>query len=172
MEGDSSHSTTTGTLSSRTSPIGWEKTPPMDVLENVDKEESMDDDHSSEFSTCSETDSKLLEEVKRQGMGLPPTGRIRRQKSGVLSITSPTKPLKYKAKDVLSGKAKMKLSIYKNCGLVTVHVMRAAYLSHRYRQVNAYVKVSIYPEEGQQTSWKTSIVKGSNNPVFDQKLSL
>ncbi|GFW21425.1 regulator of G-protein signaling 3 [Trichonephila clavipes] len=67
---------------------------------------------------------------------------------------------------------KLKLKIYNNSGLVTVHVIRAAKLNRlNGRDLNAYIKISLVPDSSKRVHWRTSVQKGQKNPVFNQKFS-
>lgn len=79
---------------------------------------------------------------------------------------------KYKAKDVIANKAQLKLAVYVNAGLLTVHVMSAKKVYSRFLSFcNPYVKVSLFPHHPSHAPCRTNVVEGSQNPTFDEKFS-
>ncbi|KAI0227532.1 hypothetical protein LSAT2_022000 [Lamellibrachia satsuma] len=63
----------------------------------------------------------------------------------------------------------LKLSIYINCGLLTIHVVQARHLACPSDEV--FVKLSLAPDETKRTRCKTQIVRNSPQPIFDEKFS-
>ncbi|XP_054715368.1 uncharacterized protein LOC129224846 [Uloborus diversus] len=134
----------------RTLPDGWSGTP------------------SSSKSEDSESDLQLLEKAIRLGMGLGPND----ENKSLFYAASPKKATKYKSRDVLSGKGKLKLKIYYNSGLVTVHIMRAAKLNWTLgKELNSYVKVCLVPDESKRVHWRTPVQKAQKHPRYDTKFS-
>ncbi|XP_035207326.1 uncharacterized protein LOC118182133 isoform X2 [Stegodyphus dumicola] len=159
-------------LGSRQLPDGWSRTPTTDSTQTSNSITSDKTPNSgsqiSDFK-CTASELELLEKVIRVGMGLPPDDKVHKIP---FYSASPAKSKKYKSKDVLSGKGKLKLKIYNNSGLVTVHVMRAAKLDWiNGRELNSYVKVSMVPDEAKRVHWRTTVQKEQKNPVYNQKFS-
>ncbi|GFR22183.1 uncharacterized protein TNCT_381 [Trichonephila clavata] len=148
-------------------PDGWSKspTPVCSASTSTTEKSSTDKDN----SRSSESEMQLLEDVIRLGMGLTPISKVER---ATFIAASPAKASRYKSRDVLSGKGKLKLKIYHNSGLVTVHVIRGAKLNRlNGRELNAYIKISMVPDSSKRVHWRTSVQKGQKNPVFNQKFS-
>ncbi|XP_069173026.1 uncharacterized protein [Procambarus clarkii] len=88
--------------------------------------------------------------------------------------TSTTKRVskKYRARDVLQSKGQLKIAVYENFGLLTIHVMAARRLKSRLCSVcNPYVKISLVPDSEERTFCRTPLVRATNSPIFDQKFS-
>nr|XP_022327199.1 uncharacterized protein LOC111126682 isoform X2 [Crassostrea virginica] len=78
-----------------------------------------------------------------------------------------SRPLK-----VLQNEGQVRLSAYMNFGLLTVHVIQARHLTSKSTPLcNAIVKMSLVPDETRKSRCRTEVVKGSNNPLFDEKFS-
>ncbi|CAL1286896.1 unnamed protein product [Larinioides sclopetarius] len=155
------------TLEDRVLPDGWSKTPT--TISNSSGSAAEKSSSEKETSRCSESEMQLLEDVIRLGMGLSP---IRTVEKSTFYAASPAKASKFKSKDVLSCKGKLKLKIYNNSGLVTVHVARAAKLNRpNSRELNPYIKISMVPDSSKRVHWRTTVQKGQKNPVFNQKFS-
>lgn len=94
-------------------------------------------------------------------------------KSVVACDCSHPKHAKYKARDVLMGKGQLKLALYINCGLLTIHVEKGKRLQSRKTEFcNSYVKIEIIPKHWRKPSCRTMPTKKTNQPFFDQKFSL
>ncbi|CAL4100771.1 unnamed protein product, partial [Meganyctiphanes norvegica] len=79
---------------------------------------------------------------------------------------------KYRARDVLQGKGQLKLAVYENFGLLTIHVIEGTKLKSRFSSVcNPYVKISLVPDSQERTFCRTPLVRATNKPHFDQKFS-
>ncbi|XP_066956029.1 uncharacterized protein [Macrobrachium rosenbergii] len=79
---------------------------------------------------------------------------------------------KYRARDVLQGKGQLKLAVYENYGLLTIHIIEAKKLRSRLSSVcNPYVKISLVPDTEERTFCRTPLVRATNAPHFDQKFS-
>ncbi|XP_064101580.1 uncharacterized protein LOC135212112 [Macrobrachium nipponense] len=79
---------------------------------------------------------------------------------------------KYRARDVLQGKGQLKLAVYENFGLLTIHIIEAKKLRSRLSSVcNPYVKISLVPDTEERTFCRTPLVRATNAPHFDQKFS-
>ncbi|XP_037781086.1 uncharacterized protein LOC119577575 [Penaeus monodon] len=79
---------------------------------------------------------------------------------------------KYRARDVLAGKGQLKLAVYENFGLLTIHIIEARKLKSRYSSVcNPYVKISLVPDCVERTFCRTPLIRATNAPSFDQKFS-
>ncbi|ELU07404.1 hypothetical protein CAPTEDRAFT_223264 [Capitella teleta] len=70
-------------------------------------------------------------------------------------------------------KGRLKVAVYINSGLLTVHVRQASHLSPEWsQQCNAYVKICLKPDESRRSRCHTAIVYSpSNQPVFEEKFS-
>ncbi|XP_064650211.1 uncharacterized protein LOC135501812 isoform X2 [Lineus longissimus] len=69
-------------------------------------------------------------------------------------------------------KGQLKLSIYMNCGLLTVHIIQARRLKSKWKALgDAYVKISLVPDTDRRSRCKTAVIPDTNNPLFDQKFS-
>ncbi|GAB1599333.1 uncharacterized protein LOC115231791 [Argonauta hians] len=81
---------------------------------------------------------------------------------------------KYKEEAVknLRKQGQLKLSIYMNCGMLTINVIRARnlYCNHK-ATCDSVVKISLIPDEQKRTKYSTKMVLDSNNPVYDDKIS-
>lgn len=78
----------------------------------------------------------------------------------------------WKRQDVSKPRGQVKVRVYENSGLMTVHVVRARSLSLRSGDVcNAYVKISLVPDCAGRSFCRTSIVHSTNQPVFDERFS-
>ncbi|KAH3693873.1 hypothetical protein DPMN_081312 [Dreissena polymorpha] len=69
----------------------------------------------------------------------------------------------------------IQLSVYLNHGLVTVHVLQGRHLtSGSQLQPDTYVMISLIPDDDgvTPTRCRTSVVKSSNNPTYNEKFSL
>ncbi|WAR30627.1 RGS3-like protein [Mya arenaria] len=67
----------------------------------------------------------------------------------------------------------LKVSVYMNFGLLTVHVVQARQLSTKWKPTcDSFVKLSLIPDDGKKPRCKTEILKDSNNPLYDEKFSL
>ncbi|XP_029850053.2 uncharacterized protein LOC115331923 isoform X1 [Ixodes scapularis] len=167
-----------GSLLSRRSPDGWERTPPTDQSAEAEDEpselnpqgaENCEDPCCSDDTGTSddEDDQRILEEVIRKGMGMTPPIKL------PVKLPRPVKmPRKFKPAEFFGGKAKLKLSAYTNSGHLTIHIIRALKLrtSHG-ASVNAYVKVALQPDYARRAHWRTPVVKSCRNPEFDHKFS-
>ncbi|KAH3693872.1 hypothetical protein DPMN_081311 [Dreissena polymorpha] len=72
-------------------------------------------------------------------------------------------------------KGQLKLSVYLNYGLVTVHVVQGRHLtSGSQLQPDTFVMVSLIPDEKgtMSTRCRTGVVKNSSCPFFNEKFSL
>ncbi|XP_068214419.1 uncharacterized protein [Palaemon carinicauda] len=79
---------------------------------------------------------------------------------------------KYRARDVLQGKGQLKIAVYENYGLLTIHIIEAKKLRSRLSSVcNPYVKISLVPDTEERTFCRTPLVRATNAPQFDQKFS-
>ncbi|KAK8383107.1 hypothetical protein O3P69_011550 [Scylla paramamosain] len=79
---------------------------------------------------------------------------------------------KYRAGEVLQGKGQLKLAVYENYGLLTIHIMEARKLRSRLSSVcNPYVKISLVPDSQERTFCRTPLLRATNTPHFDQKFS-
>ncbi|KFM67583.1 hypothetical protein X975_10688, partial [Stegodyphus mimosarum] len=108
-------------LGSRQLPDGWSRTPTTistQTSNSITSDKTPNNESKMSDSNCTASELELLEKVIRVGMGLPPDDKVHKIP---FYSTSPAKSKKYKSKDVLSGKGKLKLKIYNNSGLVTVH---------------------------------------------------
>ncbi|XP_043232966.1 uncharacterized protein LOC122387136, partial [Amphibalanus amphitrite] len=77
-----------------------------------------------------------------------------------------------KTRDLFQPRGHLKLRIYENCGLLTVHVMRARKLRSRSAELcNVYVKVSLVPDSSERSFCRTRLVKQTNAPSFDERFS-
>lgn len=159
-------------LGNRQLPDGWSKTPTTEnsnLSTDISSTKHSSSGTEKESSKCSEGEMQILENAIRLGMGLPPLEKV---KKTPVYVSSPTKATKYKSRDVLSGKGKLKLKIYYNSGLVTVYVMKAAKLDWTNgRELNAYVKITMVPDESKRVHWRTNVQKAQRNPVFYQRFS-
>lgn len=73
---------------------------------------------------------------------------------------------------LLKGRGQLKLSVYVNCGLLTIHVVQARHLGSKATlNCNTYVRLSLAPDETRRTKCKTALVSESNNPFYDEKFS-
>ncbi|KAK2192302.1 hypothetical protein NP493_34g00014 [Ridgeia piscesae] len=63
----------------------------------------------------------------------------------------------------------LRISIYVNSGLLTIHVIQARHLACSSDEV--FVKLSLTPDETKRTRCKTQIVRNSPQPIFDEKFS-
>ncbi|CAN7992808.1 unnamed protein product [Ixodes hexagonus] len=170
-----------GTLFSRHSPDGWERTPPTDRSAEMEADEDEPSELNPEgaencddlcFSddtgtSDEEDDQRILEEVIRKGMGMTPPIRL------PVKLPRPVKmPRKFKPAEFFGGKAKLKLAAYTNSGHVTIHIIRALKLmTSRGAPANAYVKVALQPDFARRAHWRTAVVKSCRNPEFDHKFS-
>ncbi|XP_064616351.1 uncharacterized protein LOC135480446 [Liolophura sinensis] len=69
-------------------------------------------------------------------------------------------------------KGQIKLAVYMNFGLLTVHVIQSRHLSSKWKSLcDSYVKMSLLPDESKRTRCKTQVVYDSNNPLYDEKFS-
>ncbi|KAI0222230.1 hypothetical protein LSAT2_026514 [Lamellibrachia satsuma] len=69
-------------------------------------------------------------------------------------------------------KGQLKLSVYINYGLLTVHVMQARMLQSQTPGLcDAYIKLCLDPDTTNRTCCMTEVVHDSNNPMFDEKFS-
>jgi len=69
-------------------------------------------------------------------------------------------------------KGQLKLSVYVNYGLLTVHVIMGKNYKPKYMSTcDSYVKLSLLPDETKRTRCKTEIIHETNNPVYDEKFS-
>ncbi|XP_050702250.1 uncharacterized protein LOC126988248 isoform X2 [Eriocheir sinensis] len=79
---------------------------------------------------------------------------------------------KYRAGEVLQGKGQLKLAVYENYGLLTIHIMEGRKLKSRLSSVcNPYVKISLVPDSQERTFCRTPLLRATNAPHFDQKFS-
>lgn len=66
----------------------------------------------------------------------------------------------------------LKLSIYMNCGMLTINVLRGRNLRSKWKsQCDSFVKISLVPDEQMRTKCKTKVILDSNNPAYDDKFS-
>lgn len=69
-------------------------------------------------------------------------------------------------------KGQVKLSVYVNYGLLTIHVMQARHLNCKHKDTcDTFVKLSLAPDESRRTRCKTEVIYDTNHPVFDEKFS-
>ncbi|KAH3693880.1 hypothetical protein DPMN_081319 [Dreissena polymorpha] len=69
----------------------------------------------------------------------------------------------------------LKLSVYLNYGLVTVHVVQGRHISSGSQlQPDTFVMISLIPDDDgvAPTRCRTGVVKNSSCPVFNEKFSL
>ncbi|XP_015923864.2 uncharacterized protein [Parasteatoda tepidariorum] len=163
-------------LQERNLPDGWSRSPT--TISGPFSASDASNDSSHDDSTTSESGLQLLENAIRLGMGLSPikteeTSFVKAVQEQPIYIPSPVKVVKHKSKDVLSCKGKLKLKIYHNAGMVTIHIARAAKLSKQNSRslLNPYVKISMVPDESKRVNWRTSVQKEQKNPVFNQLFS-
>uniref|UniRef100_T1J7Q8 Uncharacterized protein n=1 Tax=Strigamia maritima TaxID=126957 RepID=T1J7Q8_STRMM len=79
---------------------------------------------------------------------------------------------KYKSKDIVACKALLRLSLYVNSGLLTIHVISAKKVEGRqFDSCNSYVQVTLHPEHAKRIPWQTNVVLSTKTPVFDEKFS-
>ncbi|CAH1786293.1 unnamed protein product [Owenia fusiformis] len=75
-------------------------------------------------------------------------------------------------KSILQCLGQLKLSVYMNCGLLTIHIVQARGLTNKTKsQCDSYIKMSLYPDDAKRTHCKTEMVYETNNPVYDEKFS-
>ncbi|KAK3088405.1 hypothetical protein FSP39_018747 [Pinctada imbricata] len=73
---------------------------------------------------------------------------------------------------VLQNEGQLKVSAYMNFGLLTVHVIQARHLSSKSKPLcDSFIKMTLIPEDGKKSRCYTDVVTGSNNPLFDDKIS-
>ncbi|KAL5011950.1 hypothetical protein ScPMuIL_010501 [Solemya velum] len=79
---------------------------------------------------------------------------------------------KNKDQKVIQNHGQLKLSIYVNYGLLTIHVMQARHLtSGSKNQCDSFVKLSLVSDDTKRSRCQTGLVPGTNNPLFDEKFS-
>ncbi|XP_037079564.1 uncharacterized protein LOC119100588 [Pollicipes pollicipes] len=77
-----------------------------------------------------------------------------------------------RSRDLLQARGQLKLRIYENSGLLTVHMIRARKLRSRTSELcNVYVKVSLVPDSSERSFCRTRLVRHTNAPLFDERFS-
>ncbi|KAK3593735.1 hypothetical protein CHS0354_013632 [Potamilus streckersoni] len=66
----------------------------------------------------------------------------------------------------------LKVSMYMNFGLLTVHVIQGRQLSSKLKPLcDSFVQLTLIPDNGKQSKCKTEVIHDSNNPLYDEKFS-
>ncbi|ELU07403.1 hypothetical protein CAPTEDRAFT_223263 [Capitella teleta] len=69
-------------------------------------------------------------------------------------------------------KGELKINVYVNYGLLTVHLIEGKQLKSQMSDLSdTYIKVSLMPDELRRTKCKTAVVYSTNNPHYDEKFS-
>ncbi len=79
---------------------------------------------------------------------------------------------KHQKKSDLNINGRLKIALYNNSGLLTVHVIQARQLRQTSSErCDSYVRVTMLPDFEQRLKCQTSIIKDTNNPIYDEKFS-
>ncbi|ELU05125.1 hypothetical protein CAPTEDRAFT_228128 [Capitella teleta] len=71
-----------------------------------------------------------------------------------------------------SYKGQLKVSVYMNHGLLTVHLDQGKDLQSKHAaECSPYAKVSLMPDSLRRTKCRTDVINSTNNPGFDEKFS-
>ena len=96
-----------------------------------------------------------------------PTLKHRRNHHKSKSSTRSTSEMRSKSNGML------KLALYNNCGLLTVHVIQSRNLRiQNNERYDTYARVTMLPDPEQRLKCQTAIIKDTLNPIFDEKFSL
>jgi Ca2+-dependent lipid-binding protein len=79
---------------------------------------------------------------------------------------------KHQKKANMDINGRLKIAMYNNSGLLTVHVIQARQLRQTSSErCDSYVRVTMLPDHEQRLKCQTSIIKDTNNPIYDEKFS-
>ncbi|KAL3872123.1 hypothetical protein ACJMK2_040081 [Sinanodonta woodiana] len=69
-------------------------------------------------------------------------------------------------------RGQLKLAVYMNTGLLTVHVIKAKHVGSKMSTpMNTFALIYLIPDEKETCRCRTKVIPSSNNPVYDEKFS-